>query len=146
MPTSVELPVSVVIPCLNRVAQTRSLLESFCNADFVCELILVDDASEPSLCGLVEEFEHLRIIYLRNSINKGPAYSRNIGVEAAQHEYVAFTDNDCSVHPDWLNDLHDAISKSRKSVAGIGGRVLTKSLSIAGQYFTYHKILEELLN
>ncbi|MBC7925548.1 MAG: glycosyltransferase family 2 protein [Bryobacteraceae bacterium] len=48
--------------------------------------------------------------YLRQK-NAGPAAARNLGLHAARHEYVAFTDDDCLAHgtgymnglrrPDW---------------------------------------------
>ena len=34
--------------------------------------------------------------------NSGPAKARNYGVEVAQGDYIAFTDDDCAPHSNWL--------------------------------------------
>jgi GT2 family glycosyltransferase len=139
---NLNLPVSVVIPCYNRAKQTRMLLESFIEANFRCEIIIIDDCSNENIYDLVTELSCLDIRYYRNKMKMGPAYSRNKGIDISTHAYVAFTDNDCLVTENWLIKLHEYISNAKSNVAGVGGRVIGKSNDIISQYFTYHKILD----
>ena len=139
---SVNLPVSLVIPCHGRDKQTADLLESLTAANFRCEIIMVDDASPQSLEPIARRFPSLSITYLRNETNLGPAYSRNRGVEAARWEIIAFTDNDCLVTPDWLSRLHESIIDSPASIAGIGGRTVASGTDLFSRYYDYHKILD----
>jgi glycosyltransferase involved in cell wall biosynthesis len=89
-----SLPVSLIVPCYERHGQTRDLLRSLAAANARCEIIIVDDASPHPLDSLVSEFSELDVKYVRNNKNAGPAYSRNLGIASAQHDLVAFTDND----------------------------------------------------
>lgn len=136
------LPVSLVLPCYRREEQTRDLLRSLADADFVCEILLVDDASPVPLETLARSFPSLGIQYFRTDENAGPAHCRNLGVSKASEEIVAFTDNDCRVAADWLSRLYDSISQSPAAIAGIGGRVVAAGNDIFSQYYDYHKILD----
>jgi GT2 family glycosyltransferase len=53
---------------------------------------------------------------------RGPAATRNIGVERAQGALVAFTDDDCEPGPGWLVALH--ARWGGRPDAGVGGRVV----------------------
>ncbi len=54
-----------------------------------------------------------------SSGGRGPSAARNLGVQHATHEIVAFTDADCVVPPQWLRALVDGLRTSR--AAGAGG-------------------------
>ena len=138
----IQLPVSLIIPCFNRLIQTENLLKSLERANFSCEIILIDDCSSVNLGNLVALFKELDIKYYRNERNSGPAFSRNRGIELAQHEYIAFTDNDCEVTADWLIRLHEYLSNTKNNIAGVGGRVLAKQDDLISNYYSYHKILD----
>jgi glycosyltransferase involved in cell wall biosynthesis len=137
-----KLPVSLVIPCYNRLQQTELLLLSIRQSDFECEIIVIDDCSKENLKIVIDKFTDLKIIYYRNEINSGPSFSRNKGIELASCDYIAFTDNDCTVAKDWLIRLHEYISNTKSKVAAVGGKVISKDNNIFSLYFTYHKILD----
>lgn len=138
----VNLPVSLVLPCFGRESQTAELLQSLADAEFRCEIIMIDDASPRPLDRLLPSFPSLAIRYFRNEENRGPAFCRNRGVEEAESEIIAFTDNDCLVASDWLLKLYESISKSPPSIAGIGGRTIAAGTDIYSYYYDYHKILD----
>lgn len=138
----IELPVSLVLPCFNRIKQTRDLLTSLSEADFMCQIILVDDCSPKSLECMVEEYSNLNINYIRNEKNSGAAFSRNVGVRESLHSLIAFTDNDCIVDKNWLIRLHDSIKKSPTSTAGVGGKVIATDGDVFSRYYDYHKTLD----
>ena len=57
------------------------------------ELIIVDDASSKDLYAN-DLYKNKKIRIFRNSINRGPSYSRNVGIDASRGEYIAFMDSD----------------------------------------------------
>ena len=98
---------SIVIPTYNRADQLVSCLDSLLKQSYPlqkCEVIVVDDNSKDEtqevLSRYSRKFPNLRVI--RNKENKGPYYSRNLGVSLLKGEIVAFTDSDCILPFDWL--------------------------------------------
>ncbi len=51
----------------------------------------------------------------------GVIAAMNLGLEAAQGDIVAFTDDDAAPHPNWIQKIQDQF-KSRPDVGGVGGR------------------------
>ncbi|WP_367237612.1 glycosyltransferase family 2 protein [Pseudomonas sp. Rh2] len=101
MSHSVE--VSVVMPLYNAAPYFRNSVESVLRQTYKnWELIVVDDCSTD---GSGEEALELskrdpRIHYLRNAVNSGVAFSRNVALERAVGRFVAFLDSD----DEWLED------------------------------------------
>jgi GT2 family glycosyltransferase len=138
----VQLPISLVIPCFNRFEQTKNLFLSLEQSSYRCQIILIDDCSKDDLKSLVIAFPTLEIKYQRNETNKGPAFSRNLGIDLADFELVAFTDNDCIITNGWLKKLYETIIFSKPNIAGVGGKIVAKDNDLISLYFIYHKILD----
>lgn len=139
--------VSVVVPTHNRSSSLARLLHSLqrlkMKEDF--EVVVVDDCSTDDTseiadrwCGQDWGFE---ASYLRLKSNGGPAIARNFGVRAALGEFVAFTDDDCVVHPEWLSNLKGKM-ESHSRIVGVGGRVLPQRTDVISQYSSFYRILE----
>jgi len=142
MKSTISLPVSLVIPCYERPHDTTDLLLALKEADFSCEVIVVDDASPNSLAPVVSQFPEMDIRYIRLEKNQGPAAARNAGVECSKFDLVAFTDNDCLPSMDWLVHLFQAIHDAPARIAGVGGRVAAAGKDVISEYYDYHKILD----
>lgn len=87
--------VSVIIPNFNRKAELQRAVDSVLSQDYEeLEIIVVDDAStvDVSLSFPPLEPEKLRWISLPE--NRGGATARNVGIDAARGELVAFLDSD----------------------------------------------------
>jgi glycosyltransferase involved in cell wall biosynthesis len=110
---------SIVIPTFNRIQTLQQTLEALARQthdDF--EVIVVDDGSTDHTAEMVtREFPSVRLI---RQPNLGPAAARNRGIQAANGESVAFTDDDCVPPPDWLARLADGYARY-PHVAGVGG-------------------------
>lgn len=69
------------------------------------EVLVVDDCSHDDtwtvLAALTMD-SPLRLRPLRVEENRGPAHARNLGWKEAVAPIVAFTDDDCTPRPDWL--------------------------------------------
>jgi GT2 family glycosyltransferase len=96
------LPVTVVIPTIGRDVQLKSALESVTACDpRPAEIVVVDQSGKPATAELVERFAALgarRVGVPGRSIGQ----ATNAGFEAAAHETVFVTNDDCVVAPDWV--------------------------------------------
>jgi len=91
--------VSVIIPAYNRADVIGRAIKSMLNQIYQnFEIIIVDDGSTDEVEKVVESFQDDRIKYIKLGKNQGAANARNIGVQAARSEYIAFLDSD----DEWL--------------------------------------------
>lgn len=87
--------VSVIIPTYNRAKTIERSINSVLVQDYThIEVIVVDDYSdddtEKIVCGIKDE----RVRYIKLENNSGACVARNVGIENAKGEYVAFHDSD----------------------------------------------------
>jgi len=95
--------VSVVVCSYNGGATLRECMEALMHVDYPdFEVVLVDDGSTDKTQEIMKDFPTVRNIYQKNA---GLSHARNVGIEAATGEIVAFTDSDCMADPDWLYHL-----------------------------------------
>jgi glycosyltransferase involved in cell wall biosynthesis len=93
---------SVVVPTLDRPESLRRLVHALAEQtwrDF--EVIAVDQSAQPTDCKLELPIRYVRIA------ERGPGNARNVGIEHATGEVVAFTDDDCEPDPTWLACAHE---------------------------------------
>jgi hypothetical protein len=88
--------VSVIIPFFNRAKQTITAVKSALNQTYKnIEIILVNDASTDDISNIIKFIKDYSNIKLINTEkNSGPATARNIGIEQANGDYIAFLDSD----------------------------------------------------
>jgi len=133
---------TLVIPAHGRLELTHRLLESLQRAKPEFLIILLDDATPKPLIPDASAFPHLRLIVHRNSQRVGPAACRNLGIWRAKTRFIAFTDNDVSVMPDWPRPLFRHLCDAPADVAGVGGRVIDDGRSLVGKYATLFRLLD----
>lgn len=93
--------VSVVIPTFNRAELVKRALQSVLGQTYGnLEVLIVDDASTDNTAEVVGVIADPRIRYLRQQKNGGAATSRNIGVQSANGEFVAYLDSDDTWEPE----------------------------------------------
>ncbi len=145
--TSSSRNISVVVPTFNRHRKLARLLSSFerLEADRVAEVIVVDDCSidetRATAIRWLGKIHRFAAKYLRMTTNQGPAAARNAGMREASGEIVAFTDDDCVVHPQWLLNLSKPLDPEN-GIVGAGGAVLPVRADVIARYYTFHHILE----
>lgn len=91
-----KLPlISVVIPTYNREGVIKQSIDSVLTQTWSnLEIIVVDDCSTDQTETLIRSLQDERIRYVKNSRNMGAGGSRNIGMQHARGEYIAFQDSD----------------------------------------------------
>lgn len=117
-----DLLFSVVICTYNRAALLRMVLESLIvqqldHSRF--EVLVVDNNSTDETRAVSEEFisraPHVRYVLERR---QGLSYARNRGYEEARGCYIAYSDDDNQLPPDWL---HTAVTIVEREGAGVFG-------------------------
>lgn len=112
---------SVIIPTFNRPVRLKACLNAIADLNFPAEafeVIVVDDSSPVSPEPLVDELSRKIPATLVVQPHAGPATARNTGAAQATGRYLAFTDDDCRPHPDWLAHLNDALGQTPDKIIG----------------------------
>ena len=112
--------VSVVMPCYNGSRTIRRALLSLIMQDFPSpyEVIVVDSSSDGTDVIVREEFPEVQLI--RREARTPPGAARNLGVQRARGDIIAFLDADCVADRSWL---HRLVSAYAPEVAAVGGSV-----------------------
>jgi glycosyltransferase involved in cell wall biosynthesis len=122
MPTENRL-ISVVMPCYNAAPYLAEAAESALRQSYRnVELILVDDGStddSPSIAAGVAKRYPERLTLLHAS-RVGPYPARNLGLQSARGEFIAFLDADDWWEPTALEKLHAALVGARVDIAYCG--------------------------
>jgi GT2 family glycosyltransferase len=116
---------SIVIPTYNRPDRLAHCLESLTHLTTPrdnFEVIVVDDGSSPPIAPTIDRFHSALNLTILCQTNQGPAQARNAGAAQAQGQYLAFTDDDCQPHPNWLNALAPPLRQQPRAL--VGGRTL----------------------
>lgn len=93
-----ENMISIVMPSFNVGGMIIESINSVLNQTYnKWELLIIDDFSSDNTLSFVEEFakQDFRIRYFSTNQNTGsPSQPRNIGIEQAKGDYIAFLDSD----------------------------------------------------
>ena len=121
MAESTRPRISVVIPVYNCEATMGKCLEALIRQKHdAFEIIIVDDGSTDRTVEICQSHDGVNVIARPRG---GPSRGRNIGMETALGEYVAFTDGDCIPDSCWLAELEKAFYGP--GIAGVGGDQLS---------------------
>lgn len=117
---------SVVICTRNRAGFLERAIDSVLAQEYPkdrYELIVVDNDSSDGTRTLVERYLISAPVRVSYHVEErvGVSFARNLGIERARHEYVAFLDDDAAAGPGWLAAFDVAIQERGALVAG--GRV-----------------------
>ncbi|WP_331775695.1 glycosyltransferase family 2 protein [Sulfurospirillum sp. 1612] len=86
------MKITAIIPTYNRAdflpQSIASILKQTRGVD---EIIIVDDGSNDTTQEVLQHFKTIKIIQTQNN---GVSHARNIGIKAAQHEWITFLDSD----------------------------------------------------
>ena len=112
--------VSVVVGIRNEERFIEECIESLLSLDYPqdsYEIIIVDGMSTDKTRDLVKKYPVRLLLNERKNV----AAARNLGVENARGDLVAFTDGDCKVDSQWLKILVREMKNAPDGVVCIGG-------------------------
>ena len=122
------MDISLIVCTYNRYESLRTTLESVAHSilpnSIEWEVLVVDNNSRDQTREVVEDFSRRqpgRFRYLFEP-RQGKSYALNSGIRDARGDILAFTDDDVTVDPNWLQNL--TASLHCNEWAGAGGRVL----------------------
>ena len=116
-----QADVSVVIPTYNSDCTIERAVKSVANQTLLPkEVIIIDDCStSPKMHTILNNIQndynnyfYIKVFYLKN--NSGPATARNIGIDNASCEYIAFLDSDDIWHPQKLEFQYTYMINNKK--------------------------------
>src|SRR5580704_1533619 len=115
-----ELSVSIVINTYNRAASLATTLRSLRRLNYPrFEVIVVNGPSTDNTLDALKS--HADSIRVGTCSDRNLSISRNVGIEMARGDLVAFLDDDAVPAENWLNDAADAFDCDE--VGGVGGFV-----------------------
>lgn len=123
---------SVIIPTRNRPQALVDCLHSFTTLDYPAgawELIVVNDGGE-QLLAVSNQLQTRLTLQLVTIAAAGPAAARNAGARLASGDYLAFTDDDCRVSPDWLQQFARGFAQT--GLDALGGQTLNPQAGRVG--------------
>ena len=134
-----KLKFSVIIPTRNRQHVLAKCLHSFTALDYpedAWELILVNDGGAETFSAITHKLSEKLPLRLVEIAHSGPATARNTGARLSGGDYLAFTDDDCCVEPDWLQQFEKGFNDHQQDA--LGGKSLnpypTSSIAKAWHY------------
>lgn len=109
--------ISCIVPCKG-AATLRDALASLHDQDLQepYEIVVVDGWWDDSVVEACKGFPKARIVRSRDNLVPGPA--RNLGVEHARADIVAFTDSDCVVDRGFLRAAKQAVESGIRLAGG----------------------------
>lgn len=115
------MTVSVVIPVYNEEKRILNTLKAIYEGSLLpMEIIVVDGGSNDQTVSLVKA-TYPDVVVLNNP-GKTAALGRNVGIEHACGEIIAFTDGDCLVDRDWIKNI--IMHFEENEIDGLGGKVM----------------------
>ncbi|MFZ4671062.1 MAG: glycosyltransferase [Flavobacterium sp.] len=157
--TPKRIPISIIVCAKNEEENVKKFIPLLLEQNYPeFEIILIDDASSDETLEIFEEFEkqnsNVKLVKVENNEafwgNK--KFALTLGIKAAKHEYLLFTDADCfPTSKDWIKNMSSQFTAKKTIVLGygayekIGNSFLNKlirfeTLITATQYFSWAKI------
>jgi GT2 family glycosyltransferase len=113
--------ISLIVCTMNRPRELKRLLQSLFNQSYKnYEIIVVDGSTNMKTFELVKKF-HKKIKYVKQT-GRGLPNARNLGLKFAKGSFIAFFDDDCIVHKDWIKEVI-SVFKRYKNVGGVCGKI-----------------------
>lgn len=150
-----RIPVSVIVCAKNEEENVSKLVPLLATQQYPeFEIVLIDDASSDNTLELFEQFEkqypNIRLVKVENNEafwgNK--KFALTLGIKAAKHEYLLFTDADCRPDsPHWIREMSAHFTLQKTIILGYGAYekrpgflnklIRFETLLTAVQYFSW---------
>jgi len=115
------MKISVIIPVYNAEKFVEQAVRSALDQPEVAEVILIEDCSPDNALAICERLaeDHGKVSLLRhpNGENRGASASRNLGIENAKCDFVAFLDADDFYLPERFKIAREVFSEDKEAEA-----------------------------
>jgi glycosyltransferase involved in cell wall biosynthesis len=119
-----SVKISVIVPTKNSKNRIETCLNSLVHQSYPnYEIIIVDGHSSDDTINIVSKYS-VRVFFEEGGTR---ASACNVGISNAKGEIVAFTDDDCVVPENWLEQI--AVNFANREIQVLGGPSLTPAES-----------------
>ena len=127
--------VSVIIITRNHSQYLSRCLDSVLNQSYKnFEIIIIDHNSLDNTAELIQSYKSEKLKYFLYKEKENIAAVRNFGIKKSQGDYVFFTDSDCMVAKNWIEE--GMIILSKNEIAGVEGKTVAEHQNFgASQHF-----------
>ncbi len=135
--------ISVIIPIYNVEQYLEKCINSILNQTYQhLEIIMVDDGS-PDNCGAIcdqySAVDHrIKVIHKQNG---GLSDARNVGLDMATGDFIAFVDSDDTIMPEMVEKLYQRIITDQSDMAFCGYKQVDQNGIILSECFLPDKVL-----
>lgn len=158
-PKQKKIGVSVIICAKNEAENLKRFLPSIIAQNYPeYEIVLIDDDSQDETLEVMESYaekhNYIKLVRVKNieTFWANKKYALTLGIKAAKHDYLLFTDADCyPVSKNWIKSMSSHFSNNKTIVLGYGAYEKVKNsflnkiirfetLLTAVNYFSYAKL------
>jgi glycosyltransferase involved in cell wall biosynthesis len=121
MEGQVDKKLTIIVPVYNEKALIAGCLDSLINQTLdknLYEIIVIDNNSTDLTNRIVTQ----KGVRIEKELRKGYVHAIRKGVEVSDTEFIAFTDADCRVPPNWAEKILSAFAISA-DIVGVGGKL-----------------------
>lgn len=113
---------SVIVVTYNRESFIKECIDSILSQDFERELevIVIDNGSSDSTSEVIKNTQDPRVKFIINKTRMSLSVCKNLGLHLSRGDIIAFTDDDCLVSKNWIQNIVDSL----KRFDSAGGTVL----------------------
>lgn len=114
-----NITISIIVPIFNVESYLRRCLDSIVGQSFRdFEVIMIDDGSTDSSYAIAKEYaeKYTNFKLFKNNV-KGVANARNMGIDMAMGEYIAFVDSDDFIEQNYLEILYNTASINNADIS-----------------------------
>jgi glycosyltransferase involved in cell wall biosynthesis len=117
-------PVTIIISTRNRGEKVVLAIKSILEIDYPeFSLLVLDQSDDDSTQKAIEPFQRDPRFHYILSTTRGLGIGRNTAISLCQTEFIALTDDDCEVSPDWLHEIIEAFKVDPK-IGLVSGNVI----------------------
>ena len=120
--------VSIIVPVYNTGKYVSKCIDSILNQDYPnIEVIIIEDYSLDDSREVIKKYnKNPQVKIILQPINKGVGVARNIGLDNASGDYIAFIDSDDIIEPSMISHLVLALEHYNVSIAMCNHRSFIK--------------------
>ena len=105
--------VSIIVPVYNTAKYLNKCINSLLNQTLKeIEIILINDGSTDNCESIIKKYKDKRIKYISKK-NEGIGKTRNLGIEIASGEYLAFIDSDDYIESNFCEVMYNKAIKDK---------------------------------
>ena len=141
-----EEMVSIIIPTYNREKYIARAVQSILRQTYDrYEIIIVDDGSTDNTPEIIQKLKEKesRIRYIKLEQNQGASHARNVGMQEAKYDYIAFLDSDDEWLPNKLELQMRRMLESSEETGLVFCRMSGITRDGKTRYITPHQDIEK---